>query len=193
MVDSEDEEESNEEGKCEKVEELSEWTAAKEWWNKIHERASALIIFQTIEPEGVHVINTKGTWEVIEMAVDSGATETVLPEDNLASIEVKEGLACRRGVNYEVATGVQMPNLGEKKFEAVSEEGAVINITAHICDVNKALLSVAKGVAAGNRVVFEQEGSYIEDCATGEKMWLREEGGMYMLRMWVNTQEKGIF
>ena len=59
------------------------------------------------------------------------------------------------------------------------------NITAQVCDVNKALMSVKKLVAAGNRVVFDQEGSFIEDKATKEKMWLREENGMYMLKLWV--------
>ena len=54
-----------------------------------------------------------------------------------------------------------------------------------MCDVNKALLSVRKVVMAGNRVVFDQDGSYIEDKSTGEKMWLKDEGNMYMLRMWV--------
>ena len=42
-------------------------------------------------------------------------------------------------------------------------------------------------VAAGNKVVFEEGGSYIEDKQTGEKMWLREDNGMYMLKMYVKT------
>ena len=38
---------------------------------------------------------------------------------------------------------------------------------------------------AGNRVVFDEDGSYVEDKVTGERMWMRDEGGMYMLKMWV--------
>ena len=41
-------------------------------------------------------------------------------------------------------------------------------------------------VAAGNRVVFDDE-SYIEDKRTGERMWMRDEGAMYALKMWVKT------
>ena len=37
----------------------------------------------------------------------------------------------------------------------------------------------------GHRVVFDQEGSYIQDKKTGEVIWLKEEGGMYMLKLWV--------
>ena len=103
----------------------------------------------------------------------------------VTSIETKEGPASRRGVNYEVADGTLIPNLGEKKFTAVSEEGLARNITAQVCSVNKALLSVRKMTKAGNRVVFDDEGSYVEDKKTGERMWMKEEGGMYMLKMWV--------
>ncbi len=57
-----------------------------------------------------------------------------------------------------------------------------------VCAVNKALLSVSRMVQAGNRVVFDQKGSYVEDIHSGEKMYMYEKGGMYMLKMWV---EKG--
>ena len=51
--------------------------------------------------------------------------------------------------------------------------------------MNKPLLSVSKIVAAGNRVVFSPEENYIEDVETGEKVWLKAQGGMYVLKMWV--------
>jgi hypothetical protein len=124
-------------------------------------------------------------WEEIEFAVDSGATETVLGEGDLASIDLKEGAASRRGTEYEVANGVRIPNLGEKRFGAYTEEGSMRTITAQVCDVNKPLLSVRKVMAGGSRVVFDEDGSYIESKATGERTWLKEQGGMFMLKMWV--------
>ena len=108
-------------------------------------------------------------------------------EEMLSEIEIKPGVASKRGVKYEVANGTRIPNLGERKFVAHSEEGAARNITAQVCDVNKALLSVKKVVGAGNRVVFDESGSFIEDKRSGEKMWLREDNGMYMLKMYVKT------
>ena len=140
---------------------------------------------KTIEPEGLRAIAEEGEWEEIEMAVDSGATETVVIENMVMSVEVRDGPASRRGVCYEVADGTTIPNLGEKKFTAVSEEGTTRNITAQVCAVNKALLSVKKMARAGNRIVFDEDGSYVEDKVTGERMWMRDEGGMYMLKMWV--------
>ena len=146
---------------------------------------SALRTLQAVEPEGVNAVVTEGKWEVIELAVDSGASETVINEDMVSSVLMQEGTASRRGVKYEVANGVRIPNLGEKKFVGISEESVSRGLTAQVCDVNKGLLSVKKVVAAGNRVVFEDEGSFIEDKVTKERMWLKEENGMYMLKLWV--------
>jgi hypothetical protein len=173
----------------EKLDEDAQWEVVESKRNKKMKKKkkmeSTLAPLQTIEPEGVNVIGETGEWELIEWAVDSGATETVINEETIASVEVKESPASRRGVKYEVANGVRIPNLGEKKFQAVSDEGVARTLTAQVCDVNKSLLSVKKVVKAGNRVVFDDEGSYIEDKGTGERMWLKEEGGMYLLSMWV--------
>ena len=46
-------------------------------------------------------------------------------------------------------------------------------------------MSVSRMVKAGKRVVFDAQGSYVEDTRTGEVMNLREVGGMYMLKLWV--------
>ena len=122
------------------------------------------------------------------MAVDSGATETVMNVDHLDVVETVEGRACKRGVKYEVANGVRIDNLGEKKFTGVTAEGAKRQIVAQICDVNKALLSVRKVVAAGNRVVFDDV-SFIEDKGTKERIYLEDQGGMYVLKLWVKSDE----
>ena len=98
-----------------------------------------------------------------------------------------EGNASRRGVEYEIANGVRIPNLGEKSFAGWTEEGMKRDITAQVCDVNKALLSVRKVVRAGNRVVFDDAGSFIQDKRTGEKMWMKDKEGMYVLNVWVKA------
>ena len=58
-------------------------------------------------------------------------------------------------------------------------------MVAAVTDVDDALLSVSKVVRAGNRVVFDDEGSYIEHKQTGEVTPLSEVGGLYNLKMWV--------
>ena len=70
---------------------------------------------------------------------------------------------------------------------AVGEGGEVRKMRAQVCNVNnnKALLSVKGMIQAGDRAVFDQEGSYVETVGTGESMYVREESGMYMLKMLV--------
>ena len=70
--------------------------------------------------------------------------ETVISEEMVLSAEVREGPAARRGVQYEVANGIKIPNLGEKKFVATSSEGIKRHITAQVCDVTKSRLSLSK-------------------------------------------------
>ena len=74
----------------------------------------------------------------------------------------------------EAADGVRIPNMGEKTFVGITDDGTNREITAQVCDVNKPLLSVSKMVAAGNRVVFEEDNSYIDTIDTGERVWLKE-------------------
>ena len=78
------------------------------------------------------------------MYVDSGATETVITEQMLSAIRRQEGTQNRRGVTYEVAHGVTIPNLGGKKSIAHTQGGQKRGITAQVCELNKALLSVTK-------------------------------------------------
>ena len=133
-------------------------------------------------PEGLRGLDAKGR-ETFEIAVDSGATETVLSPGMLKTIELRDGPASRSGIQYEVADGRTIPNLGEKQFVVRSEEGVIRELTCQVCEVNKPLLSVHKVVQAGNRVVFEPGSAWIEDTVTGEVMMLQERGGMYLLSL----------
>jgi len=149
-----------------------------------------LSMLHEVVPEGVNMVGEE-EWEEINMAIDSGATETVVGEDMLTSIDTVEGEAYRKGVQYEVASGTLIPNLGEKRFIAVGEGGEMRKMKAQVCSVNKALLSVKRVLQAGNRVVFSQKGSYIQDEHTGEKLNLKEENGMFMLKLWAKKNSQG--
>ena len=61
-------------------------------------------------------------------------------------------------------------------------------------DVSKALGSVSQMCRSGHRVVFnpswDHEGSYIEHLETGDKLWLEENNGLYMLNTKVAPVDK---
>jgi hypothetical protein len=53
-------------------------------------------------------------------------------------------------------------------------------MTFNVANVAKPLAAAGKIVDAGNRVVLDAKGSYIEHIATGERMELRKEKGVYV-------------
>ena len=59
--------------------------------------------------------------------------------------------------------------------------------------MNKALGSVSKIVNNGNRVVFDGDGSYIENKWSKDKLWLREDNGVYVLDMLVAPNNESGF
>ena len=61
------------------------------------------------------------------------------------------------------------------------------SVVAQVCEVNSGLLRVKKVSSAGNRVVFDEDGSYIQNKMSGEVTRIKEVGGMYELTMWVRT------
>ena len=58
-------------------------------------------------------------------------------------------------------------------------------MTFQAAPVDRALGSVKRMCRSGRRVVFDDEGSYVKNKATGEINWLREERGNYMLDTWI--------
>ena len=56
-------------------------------------------------------------------------------------------------------------------------------MVAQVCDVNKGLLSVSREIHNGSRVVFDSDGSYIEDKTNGDVINLAERNGMFMLKL----------
>ena len=143
----------------------------------------------------INAVQTKG-WEEVDLVVDSGASETVIGPEMIRSAVLHTGNMQKRGVEYEVADGSRIQNQGEKKFRGITNEEGAVDITAQVCDVNKGLLSVGRMVDLGQSVVFdkaENGGSYIEDRKTGERRFLKEERGLYMLKLWVKTPSSRSF
>ena len=57
-------------------------------------------------------------------------------------------------------------------------------MTAQVTEVHQALVSVRKMVQHGNRVVFAEEGPYIGNVRTGNKVCMQEKNGVYILSQW---------
>ena len=78
--------------------------------------------------------------------------------------------------------------MGEKTLEAVTDMETPVKMTFQVCNVKGPLGSVNEMVKAGNKVVFEQKGSYIENTTSGRKTPLLEERGQFFLQLWTPKQ-----
>ena len=52
-------------------------------------------------------------------------------------------------------------------------------------------MAVKRVCKHGNRVVFDDDGSYVENKSTGERMKIEEDDGDYVLDMWVKIGKEG--
>ena len=136
-------------------------------------------------PEYRPSMSSEAEWQHIELAVDSGAAETVIPHDLVTDHPIEESDASREGLCYVSATGQPIPNLGEQKLPLVTNECTMRGMTFQAALVKKPLGSVKRICSCGHRVVFDEEGSYIQNKGTGEINWMREEQGNYILDLWV--------
>ena len=135
------------------------------------------------------VCNMTGeSWESFPfpIIIDSGACASVMPTTWCNHVPVTETPQSKAGDYYRAANGQKIYQEGERTISMMTQEGALRDMRFIVCDVAKALGSVSQMCKTGHRVVFNPpwsaQGSYIQHVSTGEKMWLQEEGGLYVLK-----------
>ena len=123
---------------------------------------------------------------MIDVTVDSGACVTVMPSGRCPGIRIHEKDLSLNGVEYEVANGEAISNLGERRCEVMTL-GSMIpkRITFRIADVHKPLLSVSECSDMGNDCYPGKNGGTLCDTVTGETIPLQRQGSLYTLKMWV--------
>ena len=119
--------------------------------------------------------------------VDSGAMDTVVGEEECPQFQRTDSPGSKNGLMYEVANGETVPNKGQKHIRGLTDEEVPISIVAQVCNITKPLLSVKKMCNAGNRVVFDNEGCYIQCKTTGRCTAIKDQGGKYLLPIWVRS------
>ena len=95
---------------------------------------------------------------------------------------------------FRAANGKKIYNEGKKLVSVMAKEGAMRDLNFTVCSITKPLGSMSQMCRAGNRVVFNppwsKEGSYIEHEESGERLWLEEQGGLYVLQVKVAPRDK---
>ena len=123
-------------------------------------------------------------WLEIELTADSGACDTVIPCTTAESIPIVPSLASLRGMEYEVANGQSIPNLGERRC-LVWTEGATEAKTMNmqVADVHKGLLSLSRCADMGFEGRFGRRAGALICERTGEVVPLVRKGNLYMLKL----------
>ena len=135
-------------------------------------------------------------WESLPfpVIVDSGACASVIPTDWCDHVPTTSTPQSKAGEFFRAANGRKIFNQGEKVISMMTKEGAMRDMKFAVCDVSKALGSVSQMCKTGHKVVFsppwDPAGSYIQHIETGEKIWLEECNGLYILNTRVAPAHK---
>ena len=161
------------------------WTVEAIEYKEVKDEKTIEVLEHKEPVKEVNVINTCGEWEKITMAADSGAVDHVIRKDEAPSVQLKETAASKAGMCYTAANGTDIANYGEKQLNGLNNEGEETGITAQVADVRRNLASVVKMMDAGNRVVFDEEWSYIENKRTKRRTTMNRERGLMNFDVWV--------
>ena len=154
-------------------------------------KVNPISILTRAERSGISVVEQPGAdWERIEITVDSGACDTVLPSRMLSSIRTESTEASRRGDEYEVANGHSIPNYGQKRCVMMTSGSAIPKgVIFQVSDVHKPLMSVGSMADAGFECLLSKNGGIMRDVDTGEEIPLARRGNLYILTAWVKSAE----
>ena len=158
--------------------------------NKQLRREHALNCLTEVDHEPVNAVTQRGTWELIETMLDSGASSSVAPASMAGSVPTKPSLGSQRGQHFYAANGDKIPNLGEKTVNVETELGQAYSMTFQVADVVRPLTSVSKICDAANgknEVVFTANGGYIWHDTDKSYTPFSRENGIYVLRTWLSN------
>ena len=114
--------------------------------------------------------------------VDSGATVPVMSPETGKSYELQESVGSRNGVEYEVADGGTLAELGQKLMAVFTAEGTLRGYSTRCADVSKPLQAVRALVASQHAVCFglgDGNDHLIINKVSGEINRMRDDGISY--------------
>ena len=122
--------------------------------------------------------------ERIDLTIDSGCAVCALPVDVTSTVGMQE--LNRTPQEYIAANAERIRELGFKTLTLKFQNGDVQNLKFSVMDkLQKPLVAACKVVAAGNRIVLQPDGSFIEDVRSKRRKRIFERNGVYVLPCWV--------
>ena len=121
--------------------------------------------------------------EEVEVIVDSGAAVSALPTNMCRQYPVE--WHADKGRKYYAVNGATVEDEGRRAPELITADGKRRSIGFSVAEVRRALLSVSKSIDHGNRVIFDSEGSYVENKKSGERTAIERKNGVFTMKFWV--------
>ena len=133
----------------------------------------------------------QGLWEVIPVKLDSGAFDWVFNPKTAQAFELKETESSKAGLNYSAANGSTIENYGQRNLKGYSEDSVPLEVAVQVAEVKRNLASAMKIMKAGNRIVLDEQGSYIEQKTTGKQIKIRTDRDEFEFEIWVPKAKSG--
>jgi hypothetical protein len=148
-----------------------------------HDRGDGFVPLEELGPLEINVV--EGERGVVKkrkgkVTIDSGAEVSIWPASHVAWENVVPTKESEMGIGFVAANGSRMNNYGGTQV-TFEKNGKIKAMNFEVTDCKKPLASVAKIVDKGNKVVFDQDESYIINKATGEKIVLERERGTFVM------------
>ena len=103
-------------------------------------------------------------------------------------IPLQPSLQSMRGMEYEVANGNKIPNLGEKRCVMWTENAsAPRQINMRLAGVHKGLPSISRCSDMGFESKFGRVAGALIDEQSGEVIPLQRRGNLYILKCWIKA------
>ena len=134
----------------------------------------------------INGVNYPAQLERLEAMVDSGAAVPAIPRTAAAQYPVRAHASSGR--TYYAANGTQVKDEGMRSPLTRTGEGQTRSVDFSVCSVRRPIISVGKAVEKGQRIVFDSDGSYVEDKASGERTAIEKKSGVFVMKMWVVPQ-----
>lgn len=160
----------------------------------VEDHAPGDIVLNYLVREGGSQINScrqveTAEWnghECVEVLLDSGAGECVCGPDHFEAVNTMTSPdRTGAGVEYICADGGRIPNLGEKRVQAVTDEGSRLAVNFQVAPVDRPLIAVSKLTAAGHHVFFGKDAGVILHSVTGAETKFQKRDNVYVMKLWV--------
>ena len=131
-------------------------------------------------------------WHEIEITVDSGACDTLMPTKLCSHISLMATAKYRAGFGYEVPGGEGLLNMGERRCFMMTENSDTMKRIAYQCaDVHKPLLSVSRLAGQGYECTLGRLGGPLRDVDTGDLIPLHRRDNLYVMGAWIKQDDSG--